>query len=665
MGGQAHHSPLAGSPVRLPAGPGPVQIVRLGAEGSAAVEVVSENLDAVCEGLARSGADMVSIVGVVGAYRTGKSFLLDLLMRYSRALVAGQRVEEEDEGCYLGGENAHGDGEFGPVKHDKESFIASSASATSVEAPWRLGEQRGAHGPNGAAAPPPLGLPAWVLEGDAARISEGLRDQEGFAWRPGPERCTEGIWMWSTPLVVVRPDGRRVAIVLMDTQGAWDDTLTKHQSATLFGLTALLSSRLIYNVQNNIQEDKLESLDYFMAFAHAACADLPDGVGHFGHLDILVRDWVNYEDGSSTAGCRATMREHLLAHLDAEGVSAEARARAARLRRVFGGVGCFGLVHPGLRATKPGFEGALADVDADFFHLLGEYAAGIFGCSGALSGTSVNSPSRLSGRELRVRHFGDTVRHFATAFRDTEATAVGLRDALVRVELHEVHDELLEIFRGELAHLAPDGTLLDPTVFSRLATAARDTAHRGFSARLRRLHLAKDEENSYSASFGDALNNSLRTREAVNDQAFEIAALKLVATPLFAVAATAGALHPAVLAAAPLAALGGGALSVRRWTRCLGLAPFHPAVLSCALGDAASFAEQRRGDLQAIRVVASHLGPTGCVEMMLSSARQLAGFGEVCSGRRGRSSPGVRRGGSPQAISSLGERRSTRSAFMV
>lgn len=39
-------------------------------------------------------------------------------------------------------------------------------------------------------------------------------------------------------------EGRRVAVLLMDTQGAWDDTMTKAQSATIFGLTALLSSKL-------------------------------------------------------------------------------------------------------------------------------------------------------------------------------------------------------------------------------------------------------------------------------------------------------------------------------------------------------------------------------------------------------------------------------------
>lgn len=672
MGAQPHPASLAGSYLCLPSdmvrprdgivrcavpnsGPGPLQIVRLGAEGSSGVEVIDENLDSVCQGLSRSGADAVSIIAAVGAYRTGKSFLLDLLMRYSRALAAAQGMRAAEE-------NISGNGEFSCVKHGREHiFTAPPGSTTAGAMPWRLGEQHRVRKADG------IGLPAWVLEGDAERISEGQSSgsREGFAWRPGPERCTEGIWLWSTPLVVPTSDGRRVAILLMDTQGAWDDTLTKHQSATLFGLTALLSSRLVYNVQNNIQEDKLESLDYFMAFAHAACEGLPDHLGHLGHLDILVRDWANYEDGSSPAKCRAAIHEHLLEHLEAEGVSSEARARAARLRHIFQSVGCFGLVHPGLLATKSGFRGDLADVDHDFFHLLDEYAAGIFGSCGDLPGTRIGVASRLPARELRVRNFGDTVRQFAGVFRDAEATAVSLRDAFVRIEVHEAREELVDAFLAELKRVAPEGVTLDPTVFSGLAAAARQTSCSDFAARLGPFHLAQDEERSYSSEFRDAVNDVLQTRVAANDKAFEGAALKFVASPVFVVAAAASALHPALLATAPLATMGGCALSVRWWSRHWGLAPLHPVVLQHALGDAQGFVERRCSDLQEIRVVASHLGPTGCVEMMLSSARQFAGFSEVSSRpvRGGR--PSLRHGGSPLALSGAEERRLTSRALTI
>ena len=52
----------------------------------------------------------------------------------------------------------------------------------------------------------------------------------------------------------------------MDTQGAWDDTMTKAQSATIFGLTALLSSKLIYNIQNRVEEDKAGTDTYYVIY---------------------------------------------------------------------------------------------------------------------------------------------------------------------------------------------------------------------------------------------------------------------------------------------------------------------------------------------------------------------------------------------------------------
>ncbi len=40
--------------------------------------------------------------------------------------------------------------------------------------------------------------------------------------------------------------------------------MTKEQSATVFGLTAVLSSTQIYNISKQIQEDKVENLRHFM-----------------------------------------------------------------------------------------------------------------------------------------------------------------------------------------------------------------------------------------------------------------------------------------------------------------------------------------------------------------------------------------------------------------
>ena len=47
---------------------------------------------------------------------------------------------------------------------------------------------------------------------------------EGFHWRGGSERDTTGILMWSKVFEAKTKSGKEVAIILMDTQGAFDSS---------------------------------------------------------------------------------------------------------------------------------------------------------------------------------------------------------------------------------------------------------------------------------------------------------------------------------------------------------------------------------------------------------------------------------------------------------
>ena len=42
--------------------------------------------------------------------------------------------------------------------------------------------------------------------------------EQGFHWKHGVERDTTGIWMWNKPFLSTLPDGRTVAVFLVDTQ---------------------------------------------------------------------------------------------------------------------------------------------------------------------------------------------------------------------------------------------------------------------------------------------------------------------------------------------------------------------------------------------------------------------------------------------------------------
>lgn len=52
----------------------------------------------------------------------------------------------------------------------------------------------------------------------------------------------------------------QVAVLLMDTQGAFDSQSTIKDCATLFALSTMTSSVQVYNLSQNIQEDDLQHL---------------------------------------------------------------------------------------------------------------------------------------------------------------------------------------------------------------------------------------------------------------------------------------------------------------------------------------------------------------------------------------------------------------------
>uniref|UniRef100_A0A8B9VQM7 GB1/RHD3-type G domain-containing protein n=1 Tax=Anas zonorhyncha TaxID=75864 RepID=A0A8B9VQM7_9AVES len=82
----------------------------------------------------------------------------------------------------------------------------------------------------------------------------------GFSWRGGSERETTGIQIWSEVFLVDKPDGKKVAVLLMDTQGTFDSQSTLRDSATVFALSTMISSIQVYNLSQNVQEDDLQHL---------------------------------------------------------------------------------------------------------------------------------------------------------------------------------------------------------------------------------------------------------------------------------------------------------------------------------------------------------------------------------------------------------------------
>ncbi|CAI5798094.1 atlastin-3 isoform X1 [Podarcis lilfordi] len=266
--------------------PGPVQIV-LVHKDQHSFELDEKALSRVLLADAIRDLDVV-VVSVAGAFRKGKSFLLDFLLRY---------MYTQKEG----------------------------------------------------------GSTNWLGDKD-----EPLT---GFSWRGGSDPDTTGIQIWSEVFIVEKPSGKKVAVVLMDTQGAFDSQSTVKDCATIFALSTMTSSVQIYNLSQNIQEDDLQQLQLFTEYGRLAMDE--SFLKPFQTLMFLVRDWsfpyeyhYGLEGGMRFLDKRLQVKSHQ--HEEIQHVR-------KHIHSCFTNVNCFLLPHPGLKvATSPNFDGRLKDIADEF-----------------------------------------------------------------------------------------------------------------------------------------------------------------------------------------------------------------------------------------------------------------------------------------------------------
>ncbi|XP_072527103.1 atlastin-2 isoform X2 [Salminus brasiliensis] len=185
----------------------------------------------------------------------------------------------------------------------------------------------------------------------------------GFTWRGGCERETTGILAWSEVFVVKKPDGNKVAVLLIDTQGAFDSQSTIKDCATLFALSTMTSSVQVYNLSQNVQEDDLQHLQLFTEYGRLAMEEIYRKP--FQSLMFLIRDWsYPYEHAYGLDGGNKFLEKRLQVK---QNQHEELQNVRKHIHSCFSNINCFLLPHPGLRvATNPHFDGRLKDIDDDF-----------------------------------------------------------------------------------------------------------------------------------------------------------------------------------------------------------------------------------------------------------------------------------------------------------
>ncbi|RZC42285.1 GBP domain containing protein, partial [Asbolus verrucosus] len=188
----------------------------------------------------------------------------------------------------------------------------------------------------------------------------------GFSWATGSLRHTVGILMWSEVFLAQLPTGGEMAIILLDTQGSFDNSTTITECATIFALSTLISSIQIYNLKENIKQCDLSHLEFFTKYGQMILDNSEYSGPPFQNLLFLVRDWQWPHEREFGIKGGKQLLNHVL-NTDDNDLNSEIMEQRKNIKNVFEKINCCLLPHPGTQvATDPKFQGELQDVDHKF-----------------------------------------------------------------------------------------------------------------------------------------------------------------------------------------------------------------------------------------------------------------------------------------------------------
>nr|CCA20085.1 guanylatebinding protein putative [Albugo laibachii Nc14] len=103
--------------------------------------------------------------------------------------------------------------------------------------------------------------------GKSSLLNWLLSPSEIFPVASTIERCTHGIWLYPSPFMWTTSKQETVAVLFLDTEGLGGLKASQEYDLKIFSLTALLSSKLIYNSQGSIDEKAIHGLSFIANIA--------------------------------------------------------------------------------------------------------------------------------------------------------------------------------------------------------------------------------------------------------------------------------------------------------------------------------------------------------------------------------------------------------------
>jgi atlastin len=332
--------------------PQALQIVSIGSEKDAyAFKFEEEKLQAILSRVP-VGWD-VSIVSVVGAFRTGKSFLLSWFLRYLYQVQADQKSDATNT----------------------EPWYERIESLGNEGFEWKAGSDRNTTG---------IWMwshPHFIETGKEHPTAVLLVDTQGMFDHETTMSLTASIFGFSTLLSSYQ-------IYNVDKR-IQEDNLQQ---------LALFSEYARTAVNDGIEESKKEGDDN----------DLPKP---FQKIEFLVRDWQHFEDEEDDEDCEAMEKsmEKYLQTAIADRDAKDLQDTRQQILSCFANVTCYGLCHPGLAVTKKKFSGDVESIQPLFMHLLDRY------CKRVFSPDNLEAKV-IHGRTLSAAELGSYIQAYADMF---------------------------------------------------------------------------------------------------------------------------------------------------------------------------------------------------------------------------------------------------------
>ena len=230
-----------------------------------------------------------------------------------------------------------------------------------------------------------------------------------FTSRRGKNIQTLGVWVLNK--IFIR---NNKAILLMDTQGVFDQELNQAMTVALISLSTIISSYQIYNLDKRIQEDYLCNMANFSSYT-SSISNINKQKKIGNTLCLLVRDWEHFDNNFDMDKCNIetdTYRRELLC--DTSMLTEEQKETRQKIFNIYNNVLVRLCPHPGHLVTENKFSGRLTDVRQDFKLHVGDIINRML--------LSIKPKKILNGQYLLCRDFPSYLQQCINLYDNIEDT---------------------------------------------------------------------------------------------------------------------------------------------------------------------------------------------------------------------------------------------------